>query len=618
MASWCDADPALNQKPLIRCQCYDGEDSELCTPLPVPSTEATFCLNQCSGRGECSSGFCRCAAGSHGADCSLPPRADIASSSPRKSLIVGRGGALQPEAVATIEAAAEGASEAAIETAVAAVHAARPGASVSPRVFVYELPGEYNTFMLARREKAPACVLREYMRGPMALGVGGRRQSMSSRLSWTDTLYGAEVALHEALLSSPHRTTNPEDADFFFVPAYTGCFVTEFNRPSPRHWLCEGAHCGPRDQRAPVRVLEWHERLLRHLRTAYPYWNRSGGADHLWPFTHDEGACYAPAALRNAILLVHWGRTHLHPNGSSTYKPHMWRDEPEAPRMYGSVRCFDACKDLVLPAWRRPENIYESPMLDAETDVHRPRKLLLYFNGQLGTNFRNGDKYSFGLRQQLFALFGGPEYRAQGVIITPNKSTSYSASLASSTFCGVLPGWGWSGRFEDAVLQGCLPVILQDGIYAPWEGTLDLPSFALRVRRDDMPRLLDILRAVPPERVAQMQAALRRAWPRYTYLGNALAEHRRRPGVLLGSNAPPPEPEVLDGLARRDATATLLQQLRARLALRLVRRGAIRGADAATSLDVDHRPDGCVATEYGNIGEELWKFSENSETHAST
>ena len=42
-----------------------------------------------------------------------------------------------------------------------------------------------------------------------------------------------------------------------------------------------------------------------------------------------------------------------------------------------------------------------------------------------------------------------------------------------------------------------------------------------------------------------MQAALRRAWPRFTYLGNAAAEQRRRPGVLPGSGdagPAPPEP----------------------------------------------------------------------------
>ena len=35
-----------------------------------------------------------------------------------------------------------------------------------PRVYVYELPGEFNTFLLARRQNADACVLREYARYP--------------------------------------------------------------------------------------------------------------------------------------------------------------------------------------------------------------------------------------------------------------------------------------------------------------------------------------------------------------------------------------------------------------------------------------------------------------------
>ena len=33
-----------------------------------------------------------------------------------------------------------------------------------------------------------------------------------------------EVALHEALLASPHRTLDPEAADFYFVPSCGGGF----------------------------------------------------------------------------------------------------------------------------------------------------------------------------------------------------------------------------------------------------------------------------------------------------------------------------------------------------------------------------------------------------------
>jgi hypothetical protein len=58
-------------------------------------------------------------------------------------------------------------------------------------------------------------------------------------------------------------------------------------------------------QHASVMTLE----LLRHVQTAYPFWNRTGGRDHVWLFAHDEGACWAPAEVyRRSIILTHWGR----------------------------------------------------------------------------------------------------------------------------------------------------------------------------------------------------------------------------------------------------------------------------------------------------------------------
>jgi hypothetical protein len=39
----------------------------------------------------------------------------------------------------------------------------------------------------------------------------------------------------------------------------------------------------------------------------------------------------------------------------------------------------------------------------------------------------------------------------------------YSQLLASSIFCLVLPGDGWSARMDDAMLHGCIPVIIMVG-----------------------------------------------------------------------------------------------------------------------------------------------------------
>jgi hypothetical protein len=42
------------------------------------------------------------------------------------------------------------------------------------------------------------------------------------------------------------------------------------------------------------------------LRSTFPYWDRRNGTDHIVMATHDEGSCWLPNELRNAILLTHW------------------------------------------------------------------------------------------------------------------------------------------------------------------------------------------------------------------------------------------------------------------------------------------------------------------------
>lgn len=61
-----------------------------------------------------------------------------------------------------------------------------------------------------------------------------------------------------------------------------------------------------------------HE-LLGWVKAAHPYWNRTGGADHLWLFAHDEGACWAPSEVyERSIILTHWGRMDRgHTSGTS-------------------------------------------------------------------------------------------------------------------------------------------------------------------------------------------------------------------------------------------------------------------------------------------------------------
>lgn len=141
---------------------------------------------------------------------------------------------------------------------------------------------------------------------------------------------------------------------------------------------------------------------------------------------------------------------------------------------------------------------------------------------------------------------------------------------------------------EDAVLHGCIPVILQDGVHAPWESVLDAPSFSIRVQREEMPSLISTLRAIPPSRVRELQESLAAVWPRFSYMGAIAAEEARRNGRA-------PAPNVA-AAAQHDATATLLQVLKARLMLREARRTAAGGGTHAATL----RPKaGCDADAAG-------------------
>jgi hypothetical protein len=129
---------------------------------------------------------------------------------------------------------------------------------------------------------------------------------------------------------------------------------------------------------------------------------------------------------------------------------------------------------------------------------------------------------------------------------------------------------------------------VQDEILAPWEDVLDFASFAIRVPRAQLPNLVPILRAVPPTRVAELQAGGRRVWERFTYSSLGIAERMRacggvdftpandgcqpRPGVPIpprGPDQPSNQAFLADAaITGQDAVATLLQLLRARLARR--------------------------------------------------
>ena len=79
-----------------------------------------------------------------------------------------------------------------------------------PLIYIYDLPPEFVSRMLQYKIHRLACNYRLW---------SGSNNSETNGAN----LYNIEYYLHETLIQSEHRTFDPDEADFFYVPPYTSC-----------------------------------------------------------------------------------------------------------------------------------------------------------------------------------------------------------------------------------------------------------------------------------------------------------------------------------------------------------------------------------------------------------
>ena len=115
-------------------------------------------------------------------------------------------------------------------------------------------------------------------------------------------LYSLDAKIHRWLLRSPYRTLDPNEADYFFIPAYLslGFYDFEFGL----YWLTTRGHVFLRQ-------------LLTHVAHSAPWFNKTDGADHVMVMTNDKGATFirnSVPMLRRVNLITQWGwkRPHIH------------------------------------------------------------------------------------------------------------------------------------------------------------------------------------------------------------------------------------------------------------------------------------------------------------------
>ncbi|KAM5557946.1 hypothetical protein ABKV19_024994 [Rosa sericea] len=296
------------------------------------------------------------------------------------------------------------------------------------RVYVYDMPPKF-TFDLLR------LFITSYKDTSNLTSNGSPVHRLIEQHSIDYWLWADLIAPEsERLLKSVVRVHRQEEADLFYVPFFT----------TISFFLMEKQQCKSLYREA----LKWI--------TDQPAWNRSGGRDHIIPVHHPWSFKSVRRFVKNAIWLL--------PDMDSTgnwYKP-------------GQVYLE---KDLILPY------VANVDLCDARcvSETQSRRTTLLFFRGRLKRNA--GGK----IRAKLVAELSG----AEGVSIEEGTAGEGGKAAAQngmrkSIFClnpaGDTPS---SARLFDAIVSGCIPVIVSDELELPFEGILDYRKIALFVSSSD-------------------------------------------------------------------------------------------------------------------------------------
>ncbi|KAI3823391.1 hypothetical protein L1987_04826 [Smallanthus sonchifolius] len=256
--------------------------------------------------------------------------------------------------------------------------------------------------------------------------------------------YASESFFKKTLNNSHFLTKDPSKADLFYLP-----FSIARLRHDPRVGI-DG-------------IQDFIKNYIFNVSHYYPYWNRTGGADHFYVSCHSIGRVAinkAEEIKRNAIQVV-CSSSYF----QSAYVPH---------------------KDASLPQiWPRVED-------DPPNITLTQRKKLAFFAGSINSP----------VRQKLIETWQNDTSIS---VHSGHLNTSYEAALQDSKFCLHVKGFEVNtARIGDALYHGCVPVIIANHYDLPFADILNWKSFSIVIATLDIPLLQRILRSLSTDEYASL------------------------------------------------------------------------------------------------------------------
>ncbi|EFN59690.1 hypothetical protein CHLNCDRAFT_133230 [Chlorella variabilis] len=257
----------------------------------------------------------------------------------------------------------------------------------------------------------------------------------------------------EEFLESPVRTEDPSEASLFYIPAFLYSY--------------SGNMAGG-DEHTQL--------LLDHIRATWPYWDRHGGRDHFLFVPADRGTCPWGSRFSDLIRIVHFGMHSTRTN----HNPHFGHQgHPE----FG---CYNPLRDIVAAGTGAPLSLPWAGWL-------------FFFAGSIRTDDNVYSGRTRLILSELVAQWNDPEFSFSGGYVN-----NYPAGFREAKFCLAPWGYGFGMRLHQSILGGCVPVVIQEHVFQPYEEVLPYETFSLRLSNEDLPQLRETLRSVTDEQYREL------------------------------------------------------------------------------------------------------------------
>ncbi|CAI5986194.1 unnamed protein product [Closterium sp. NIES-64] len=207
-------------------------------------------------------------------------------------------------------------------------------------------------------------------------------------LEWYSEQYDLEKHLTEMLMrrtDNPVRTMDPEQASLFFVPFYVSRYLFSFFHNDKKNMR----QCIEKSSRAWTKVL-------KAVRTTFPYFNRTNGRDHFGILTLDHGRCHSltfvDPRLVGEMFFVTYNGDKLVRSDHAANDPSMqllsYQYSAPADPTIPSIPCYMPDRDIPVPVllscqYGAPEDptIPTIPCYTPDRDIPVPVILLSYQYG---------------------------------------------------------------------------------------------------------------------------------------------------------------------------------------------------------------------------------------------